>query len=111
MTTQPGSRAAEQNRESELDPLVRASFLEACLVTAIWFAAGVWSIAVCATMGYSRPASELTLILGFPDWVFWGIVVPWLTCTAVSCVFGWRLAGDGDLGVELQSDDDLGLGG
>ena len=29
----------------------------------------------------------LTFVLGFPSWVFWGIVAPWTVCTFVSIVF------------------------
>ncbi len=94
-----------------IDPLVHSSFLEAMLVSGIWLSAMIWSISVCYLMGYNRPPGELTLVLGFPDWVFWGIVVPWLTCTVVSCVFAVLFVRDGDLGTDLDDTDDLGLGG
>lgn len=93
------------------DPLVHSAFREALLVVGIWLAAGVWSISVCYRMGYHRRIEDLKLVLGFPDWVFWGIVVPWVTCTLVSIVFGAIFVRDGDLGQDLEDTDDLGLGG
>lgn len=93
------------------DPLVHSSFREALLVSCIWLAATVWSISVCYTMGYQRSVADLKLVLGFPDWVFWGIVIPWATCTVVSIVFGLIFVHDGDLGKDIEDADDLGLGG
>ena len=96
---------------SSIDPLVHSSFREALLVGGIWFVAMIWSISVCYFTGYDRQDGDLKLVLGFPDWVFWGIVVPWITCTVVSCVFGAVYVSDGNLGADLEDTDDLGLGG
>jgi hypothetical protein len=93
------------------DPLVHSAFREALLVTGIWLTAAVWSISVCYSMGYHRSVKDLRLVLGFPDWVFWGIVVPWIACTVLSIVFGIVFVRDGDLGRDLEDTDDLGLGG
>jgi hypothetical protein len=93
------------------DPLVHSSIREAILVTGIWLAAAIWSISVCYAMGYHRAADDLKLVLGFPDWIFWGVVIPWTTCTVVSIVFGLIFVRDGDLGKDIEDADDLGLGG
>ena len=29
--------------------------------------------------------TTLEFVLGFPSWVFWGIVVPWGVCTVIAC--------------------------
>ena len=108
---QDASATSEPRKPARrIDPLVHSSFREALLVSGIWLAAMVWSISVCHLMGYNRSAGELKLVLGFPDWVFWGIVVPWITCTVVSCVFGAFYVRDGDLGTDLENTDELGLG-
>ena len=93
------------------DPLVQSSLREAFVVAGIWFSAAVWSISVSYSMGYHRKAEDLKLVLGFPDWVFWGIVVPWSTCTIVSITFGLLFVRDGELGKDVEDADDLGLGG
>jgi hypothetical protein len=97
--------------KSDIDPLVHSSLREALIVSSIWFAAMVWSITVCWTMGYGRTKDELKLVFGFPDWIFWGIVVPWLTCTIVSWIFGAWFVRDGELGKDVEDADELGLGG
>ena len=43
-------------------------------------------------------------MLGFPTWVFWGILVPWMACTAVSVWFAFAFMGDEDLGEEPAGD-------
>lgn len=93
------------------DPLVRTALREAMIVTLIWLAAAAWSVSVCFRMGYNRDISTLKLVFGFPDWVFWGIVLPWTVCTGLSIVFGLVFVRDGDLGRDIEDADDLGLGG
>jgi len=108
---QPGASETEKPDPTLTDPLVRSSMREALLVTAIWFIAGTWSISVCYLMGYNRSVESLKLVFGFPDWIFWGIVIPWMTCTVVSILFGLIFIRDGELGQDLENADDLGLGG
>ena len=93
------------------DPVVSSSFREALLVISFWLIAMIWTITVCYRMGYNRPVAELKFVYGFPDWVFWGIVVPWCSCTLVSCLFSAFLFRDGHLGEDVENADDLGLGG
>ena len=58
--------------------------------------------------GMDRP----TFVLGFPDWVFWGILAPWSACVVFSFWFGATFMRDEDLGEELpEQEDELGLGG
>src|SRR5262245_44163658 len=63
------------------DPVLISSRREALLVFLIWLLAAGYSIGVCYAWGYGRDAATLTYVLGFPDWVFWGVVVPWSACT------------------------------
>ncbi|MFN9719747.1 MAG: DUF997 family protein [Planctomycetota bacterium] len=93
------------------DPLVQSSLREALIVSSLWLGAAIWSIGTCYSMGYHRKAEDLRLVLGFPDWIFWGIVIPWTTCTIISIGFGLLFVRDGDLGQDVEDADDLGLGG
>ncbi len=93
------------------DPVVSSSFREAIVVIGIWLTAMTWTISVCYSMGYNRPVKDLKFVFGFPDWVFWGIVIPWCTCTVVSCLFSALLFRDDALGEDVENTDDLGLGG
>jgi hypothetical protein len=66
--------------------------------TVIWLAALVWSIGYCAQYGYHLKPDELDFFLGFPSWIFWGVVVPWGLCTIISGVFAFGFMQDADLG-------------
>jgi hypothetical protein len=82
------------------DPVLTSARREALLVFAIWVLACVWVLSVSYRYGYHRDAATLTYVLGFPDWVFWGIVVPWSVCTALCCVLAYLVIRDEDLGDE-----------
>jgi hypothetical protein len=69
------------------DPIVRHGRREAALVLLIFAAALAYTVGYCSRFGYGRTAESLSFVLGFPSWVFWGVVVPWVVCTAVSFWF------------------------
>jgi hypothetical protein len=94
------------------DPLVISARREALIVVVVWFLAMIYSVSTCYWLGYNRSISELKLVFGMPEWVFWGILVPWSVCTVFSWIFGRLFIQDGHLGEDLEgSDDELGLGG
>uniref|UniRef100_A0A7C2K399 DUF997 family protein n=1 Tax=Schlesneria paludicola TaxID=360056 RepID=A0A7C2K399_9PLAN len=66
------------------DPLLTGARRDAKFTTGMFVTALVYTLGVCWTYGYNRPVESLTFVLGFPDWVFWGIVVPWAACTLIS---------------------------
>ena len=86
--------------ESKEDPVLTSARREALLVFAIWLAACVYSISVCYRLGYGRDVETLTYVFGFPDWIFWGVVVPWTVCTGLSFVLSYFVIRDEDLGEE-----------
>ena len=97
---------------SQTDPVVRSGRREALIVVGIWLTALSCSVTTCYLLGYNRAVSELKLVFGFPEWVFWGVLVPWVTCSVISWVFGALFIRDGHLGQDLEeTEDELGLGG
>lgn len=74
------------NQERE-DPLVREGRWEALFVGGCWLAALVFTVGYCRWYGYERPIESLRFVCGFPDWVFWGIIVPWGFWTIVALWF------------------------
>jgi len=92
------------------DPVLISARREALLVFVIWLVASCCSIGVCFRLGYGRDAATLTYVLGFPDWVFWGIVVPWATCTGLSFALAYFVIADDELGDE-RAEEQLGTGG
>lgn len=75
-------------REPIDDPLLRSSRREALVAVAAWAIATAYSAGYCWVYGYGRPIESLTFVLGFPDWIFWGLIVPWAACTVFSAWFG-----------------------
>jgi hypothetical protein len=85
------------------DPLVRACRREATVVALIAVGAMVYCVGYCALFGYHRVGEPIRFVLGFPSWVFWGIVAPWGMCTLISAWFAWRFMSDEEFG-ELRED-------
>jgi hypothetical protein len=94
---QPASQTQE-------DPVVKAARREACLALAMWVAAMGYTVTYCYLNGYGRSVESLRFVLWFPDWVFWGIVVPWVLCVLLSIPFAFRLMGDESLGEEMDEE-------
>lgn len=90
------------------DPVLRSAKREAVLVLAFCFLTMAWVLGVCWMLGYNRKPGEITFWYGVPDWVLWGIAVPWLTCTVISSGYAVFAMRDNELGDELpESTDEL----
>lgn len=96
--------------------LYRNARREAVLIGAIWLLALTWTVGYCWLRGYQHEPDSWALqeglavqrtpanfqhFFGIPDWVFIGILVPWLLCSAFTVGFclGMR---DDDLGAEAD---------
>lgn len=112
----------------EEDPVYRNSRREACLILGLWATCFAYTLTFCylfgytshepdpsatgpsiaATVGpledYNREPESVTYPfgLGIPDWVFWGVGVPWLVCVVLSFFYGLVLFAEDDLGGESQ---------
>lgn len=84
--------------------LLRHARREGLVIMAVWALSLVWSIGVGYLMGYDRPAQDMRLILGMPDWIFWSVVFPWVICLAFSVWFCFRYMADDDLGEDRFED-------
>ena len=83
-----------QNKEL---PLLKSARREAFTAMSIWIIATIYSVGYCSLFGYGRSEETLKFVFGFPDWVFWGIVVPWGVCTIVATLFAFLFMADEDL--------------
>jgi len=86
-------------------PSPRSSVLqsarEAKWILLIWFASFVWTLGYCTRYGYQPvDPSQLNLVMGMPHWVFWGVVMPWVTTMIVSIWFALFCIRDDELGEE-----------
>jgi hypothetical protein len=82
------------------DSVVRSARREALAAFFVWIVAMAYTVGCCYVFGYRRDAGTLRLIWGVPEWVLWGIVVPWTACTVVAGVFAFGFLADADLGPE-----------
>jgi hypothetical protein len=104
------------DRESDAR-LYRHARREAVIVIVVWALALVWSVGYCYLRGYEHAPDSWVIqtglarqpaagahrqIAGLPEWVFHGIVVPWLACTAFTIVFALFGMKDDELGVEAE---------
>jgi len=99
--------------ERREDPVLISSRREALISFATWGITTVYCIGYCARHAYGRSIDDLKYIFGFPDWVFWGIVVPWGACILFSFIFAAVWMRDEDLGEDppgAGTADDLGQG-
>jgi hypothetical protein len=62
---------------SHENPLLRSARREALVSLAAWLSALLYTVGYCYLHGYRRPLEDLHFVCGFPDWIFWGVVVPW----------------------------------
>jgi hypothetical protein len=76
------------------DPLLKSARREMRAAATVWGLALVYTITVCTQFGYGRDPQTLTFVLGFPDWVFWGIIVPWGACTLTAAWFAFGFIRD-----------------
>jgi hypothetical protein len=86
--------------------LLKNARREGRLLMAGWAIALVWSVGVGTFLGYNRDAREMDLILGFPDWVFWSVVLPWGVCLVFSTWFCFFYMADDDLGEDCAGGPD-----
>lgn len=92
------------------DPIVRSSRREAICFAVLWCITLAYCVGYCTTHGYDRKLDAsldgMTFIFGWPDWVFWGVVAPWLTCTVISIVFALRVMRDAPLGNDADDEEE-----
>jgi len=93
------------NRPAD-DPVFRSARREALVALVVWAVATAWSVGYCALAGYGQSGETLSFVLWFPDWVFWGIVAPWLACVVISMWYAFVLMRDEDLGADDQDEEE-----
>jgi len=106
------------------DPLFRNSLREAKIIIAIWAVALVYTCTYCYLYGYESHPSDPAAVgpavsswfgplesfdrdpttlttplgLGIPDWVFYGVITPWIVCIVATFVFCLFIFKEDELG-------------
>lgn len=86
---------------------------EALFALGMWILAALWAVGFCYLRGYNshdpngwlvrsglarvRSPENLETVFGIPDWVCYGIVIPWITCTLITVIFGLFIMADDDI--------------
>jgi len=97
---------ADSPLKSRVAPVLHSAWREALVVFALWGTAMAWSVGYCWLNAYPPPgqlaaaAEKLTYTLGFPTWVFYGIVAPWVLCAVLSFFISRFVMTDEDLGID-----------
>jgi hypothetical protein len=88
------------------DPLIRHARREALTIALIAILATAYAVGYCTLFGYGRVGEPVRFVLGFPTWVFWGIVAPWGVCVLIAGWFSWWFMSDDELGAAREEGDD-----
>lgn len=98
ITNDPDPSRPRPPSPAELDdPVYRHTRREALLILGLWITAMVYTLTVCYVWGYGRDPATLTHVWGIPDWVFYGIFVPWAVCDLVTIFYCFFFAAEDDL--------------
>lgn len=76
---------------------------EALYILLAWLISLVWTVGYSAIDGYDVPIEQMTLVLGMPSWIVWGVMTPWGAATLFSVWFSLYYMKDDPLG-EAESD-------
>ena len=93
------------------DPVVRSARREAVVTLLIFCAALAYTLGYCVWHAYGRVEPPTVFYLGFPDWVFWGIIVPWIGCVGISWWFAYRFMTDEPIDSGADEQQIAGSGG
>ena len=88
-------------RKYEFDPVFVNSRREAKFTLCVFAIFACYTVGVSYAFGYQSPndvSSEVSLTLGMPSWVFWGIVVPWFLANVVTAWYCFCFMKDDPLG-------------
>lgn len=80
--------------------MLRHARREALVVLFTWLGALAYTVLYCKFHAYGRSPDDLKFVLGFPDWVFWGVLAPWALCFVVALWFAAFFMKDDALGEE-----------
>jgi hypothetical protein len=106
MTDTESAAVRAHPHASNEDPVVAGSRREAIFILAFTLVVMTYVLTACWYGGYARPAAEIRLYWGVPDWVLAGIIAPWFVCSIVAYIYATLYMRDDDLGEELPENAD-----
>ncbi len=76
---------SKNNKTRQHYLLCLKEFKVGVIVTAIYISV---SSAISYFLGYGRDPNTIKLIAGIPDWVFWGVIIPWVLIVLFTTIYG-----------------------
>ena len=70
------------------EPIFLNARREALVTIAVWIIGLAWTVGCCSLTGYDVPADEMKVTFGMPNWIFWGVLVPWVLIILFTIWFG-----------------------
>ena len=67
---------------------------EAAVVLCLLAAALAYTVLFCYRFGYQRDVETITTYWGIPDWVCWGVILPWVLCFLFTTWFCFSMMKD-----------------
>ena len=75
-------------QQPEYDPVFLNSRREAKVIFFFWLCGLLWCVPCCYLLGYGEQNAEsMSVVLGVPAWLFWGIALPWLLADVATTWF------------------------
>ncbi len=84
------------------DPFYLNSRRESIVTIVAWFICGVYTLSYCYLTGYGDPSEEVQTHWGIPDWVLFGIFLPWVLVNVFAWWYCFRFVKDEDLGEDPE---------
>jgi hypothetical protein len=95
-----------QDSNPQYDPVYVNARREGVLILVAWAVCMAWTVTYSYVFGYHVDPDSLSITLGIPTWIVWGVVAPWIAATAFSCWFALFYMVDDDLGKEAEATDE-----
>ncbi|MBN1380019.1 MAG: DUF997 family protein [Gammaproteobacteria bacterium] len=80
------------------DPVFLRTKREAFYILVAWTVGMIWTVGYCFVTGYNVPSEKIKATMGIPNWVFFGVLVPWIIITIFSIWFSLFYIADDDSG-------------
>jgi len=91
----------------EYDPVFLHARREAVVIFCVWVTAILWVVPYCYFNAYGGNVDpgSISMVMGIPTWLFWGIFVPWLVADAITIWFCFFYMKDDELGEANEGAD------
>jgi hypothetical protein len=83
--------------EHKFDPVYLNSLRETFLILLTWIVFAIWVLSYSLSYGYNLHPDTFSTVLGIPEWIFWGIGLPWIFAMLITIGFAVFIVKDDQL--------------